>query len=126
VFAVLGDDPFGDVLDRTLSGKTLADHKLVLKRATSLDDLGDARILFISDSEKARLPQILKRLQGMPVLTVGETDDFVARGGMMGFHTREDVVRFDINLDQVNRAGLKMSSQLIRVARRVISAETGS
>jgi hypothetical protein len=126
VIGVLGEDPFGETLDRILRGKNLGDRKIVLRRGTTLEEIGDVRVLFISNSEKTRLPQILKRLQDSPTLTVGESDDFVGRGGMVGFRVKDDVVRFDVNLEPVGRAGLKMSSQLIRVARRVVSSTSGS
>jgi hypothetical protein len=122
VIAVLGRDPFGETLDRVLAGKTFGTRRIVLRRGATLDELGDVRVLFIANSEKPHLAEILKRLQGRPTLTVGEGDDFVNHGGMVAFRVQDDVVRFDINLEPVARAGLKMSSQLIRVARRVMTA----
>jgi len=121
VIAVLGEDPFGGVLDRTLAGKTILDRKVEVRRIGSPEAGSRAQILFVGSSEKVRLAEILKALQGSTVLTVGETEDFTDRGGMIAFRLRNDVVRFDINLDQVERARLKMSSQLIRLAQRVIS-----
>ena len=120
VIAVLGEDPFGGVLDRTLAGKTILDRKVEVRRIGSPEAGSRAQILFVGSSEKVRLAEILKALQGSTVLTVGETEDFTDRGGMIAFRLRNDVVRFDINLDQVERARLKMSSQLIRLARNVI------
>jgi hypothetical protein len=125
VIGILGRDPFGDALDRVLAGKTFGPHRIVVRRAATLEELGDVRELFISNSEKANLTEILKQLQGRPTLTVGEVDDFVSRGGMVGFRLQGGVVRFDINLQPVARAGLKMSSQLIRVARRVMTSSGG-
>jgi hypothetical protein len=126
VIAILGQDPFGDVMDRMLRGKTLGDRKLVIKRVASSADAGDASILFIGESEKQHLPQILKDVHSAGVLTVGDMADFAPRGGMIGFRTQDNVVRFDINLAQAQKAGFKMSSQLIRVARRVLSENEGS
>jgi hypothetical protein len=125
VIAVLGTDPFGQVLDRTLAGKTVLDKTVEVRRIDSVAAATGAQILFIGSSEKARVAEILKALGSARVLTVAEMDGFAERGGMIGFKLREDVVRFDINLDQVNQAGLKMSSQLVRLAQRVISREGG-
>ena len=121
VIAVLGQDPFGGVLDKTLAGKTLLDRKVEVRRIGAPEAGSRAQILFVGSSEKPRLAEILKALQGTTVLTVGEMDDFTDRGGMIAFKLRDDVVRFEINLEQVERARLKMSSQLIRLAQRVIS-----
>jgi hypothetical protein len=121
VIAVLGEDPFGEVLDKTLAGKTILEKKVEVKRFESVGAASKAQILFVSSSEKTRLAEILKALESASVLTVGESDGFTERGGMIAFTLRSDVVRFDINLDQVERARLKMSSQLIRLAQQVIS-----
>jgi hypothetical protein len=125
IVGVLGDDPFGVVLDRTLAGKKVQDRPLVVKRMIRVDDVGEADLLFVSSSEDAKLAQILGRLEGSPTLTVGDMDDFIGRGGMVGFHLEQESVRFDINLDRVWQSHLKMSSQLVRVARKVISTKTG-
>ena len=125
VIAVLGTDPFGPALDSTLAGKTVLDRSVEIRRIDSVAAASGAQILFIGSSEKARLGEIVTALGTARVLTVGDMDGFVERGGMIGFKLRQEVVRFDINLDQVNRAGLKMSSQLVRLAQRVISREGG-
>lgn len=126
VVAVIGEDPFGEILDRTFAGKTLEERRVEIRRIESPDDATKVQLLFIGSSERARLAQILKGLQGSNVLTVGEMDGFAERGGMIAFRVRDDVVRFDINLGEVERARLKMSSQIIRLAQRVISRDDGS
>ena len=108
-------------LDKTLAGKTILDRKVEVRRIGRPEAGSRAQILFVGSSEKPRLAEILKALQGTTVLTVGEMDGFTDRGGMIAFKLKNDVVRFDINLEQVERARLKMSSQLIRLAQRVIS-----
>jgi hypothetical protein len=120
VVGVLGDDPFGSTLDRTFAGKKLQERPLVVKRVAGPEDVAGVDLLFIAASESARLPRILERLAGKPTLTVSDIPDFVSRGGMVGFRIQDDTVRFDINLLPVHDAKLKMSSQLVRVARKVM------
>jgi len=122
VVAIIGSDPFGDILEQTVAGKAVQGRKLVTRRTTRPEDLDGASIVFVSSSEAPRLPQVLKHLEGLPVLTVGDMENFVGRGGMVGFKVKDDNVRFDIDLDQVGKSGLKMSSQLLKIARRVVSA----
>ena len=125
VVVILGADPFGAVLDQTFAAKKAHERPLVVKRAARLEDVGDPDLLFVASSEAARLPQILSRFESTPTLTVGEMENFVTRGGMVGFRLEDELVRFDINLDRVGQARLKMSSQLVRVARKVISTKSG-
>ena len=125
VIAVLGEDPFGDLLEKTIAGKTILDRKVEIRRISSPEAPSQIQILFVASSERKHLAQTLKALEGASVLTVGEMEGFTERGGMVAFQLTSDVVRFDVNLDQVERAGLKMSSQLIRLARSVISKGDG-
>jgi hypothetical protein len=125
VLAVLGDDPFGPVLDRTFAGKTILGRPVEVRRVASVADAVHAHLVFVSGSEQARLPRVLAGLADAPVLTVGDDADFADRGGMIAFRLRDDVIRFDVNLQRVERARLKMSSQLLRLAQRVIPERAG-
>jgi hypothetical protein len=125
VIAVLGEDPFGAILDRMLEGKTILSRKIEVRRVTTLPAGSRIHVLFVGSSEEARLGEILQTLRGSSVLTVGDMEGFVDRGGMIAFKLREDTVRFEVNLSQVERAKLKMSSQLIRLAQRVVSKGGG-
>jgi len=119
VIGVLGVDPFGAILDDTLRGKTINNRKLVVKRFQNFQDARDSHILFISSSERDRLPSILKALEGAAVLTVAEIDQFASRGGQIAFRMEDKKVRFDINVSAVERARLKISAQLMKLGRIV-------
>jgi hypothetical protein len=118
-FCVLGDDPFGDALDRAVAGKTLNDRAMVVRRGKKVQELNGCDVLFISSSEKSRLAGILGALRAVPVLTVGECEDFAAQGGEVQFTLEDSHVRFIINVDATERAGLKVSSKLLSLAHVV-------
>lgn len=113
---VLGHDPFGPVLDATLSGEAVGDLKLVAKRIPTLRDVTSCRILFVSSSEAGRTREIFARLEKSPVLTVSDIPGFTANGGMIQFVLKENKVRFEVNLAAAEKAGLNFSSQLLKVA----------
>ena len=115
---VLGDDPFGDLLDRTLAGKSVHERPLVVRRHDTLGDTGGCHILFVSAAEERRLARVAP--PEAPVLTVGETDGFVQRGGIIAFAMDDKRLRFEINADAADRAGLRISSQLLKLATRVV------
>jgi uncharacterized protein DUF4154 len=119
VVTVLGRDPFGSVLDDTLRGKTIDDKRIVVRRASRPEEVGQSRIVFICDSETERLPSILKSLEGTPVLTVGEMSEFAERGGVIRFKLDEGRIRLEINVAAAERSKLKISSQLLKLARIV-------
>jgi len=125
VLGIVGEDPFGSVLDKIVLGKTVNDRGLVIKRLKEGPDLRNCHILFVSSSERKHMPQILESLQGSSVLTVGETDRFAQSGGVINFILEENKVRFEINSETAARAGLKISSKLLALARIVANQPHG-
>jgi hypothetical protein len=113
---VLGEDPFGFAFD-TMRDETIGNKKLVIKRFKTPQRVEECHVLFISGSEKERLEQIVKSLTGLSILTVGDTEGFAQKGVIMNFYIEGNKVRFGINVDSVNRSGLKISSRLLRLAR---------
>lgn len=119
---VLGRDPFGATLESTIIGEKIGQMPLREDHIADASDAKHCRILFISDSEDEHLAAILDTLQKEPVLTVSETRDFALRGGMIQFVVVDNRVRFEINLATAQRAGLEVSSQLLKVASMVHGA----
>jgi hypothetical protein len=118
VVGVLGENPFHEALEKTIKNKTVDEHPVVIMQFRSATEATNCHILFISSSEKARLPQILKQLKGSSVLTVGEMSGFTDAGGMINFVLEGTKIRFQINNDAANSVGLKISSKLLTVAVR--------
>jgi hypothetical protein len=125
VITVLGQDPFGGVLDESLRGKSVAGRQVKVRRVTRTEEVGHSEILFISDSEGEQLPRILKQFERDAVLTVGEMDGFAERGGVIRFKTEKDRVRLEINVGVAERARLRISSELLKLARIVRQAPGG-
>src|SRR5881394_957037 len=122
LIGVLGDDPFGPVLDQTVQGETINHRKLIILRSQQAADLRNCHLVFISKSEKSRLTDIFDSLGSASVLTVSETENFARRGGIINFFLDGNKIRFEINADAAQRKGIKISSQLLKLGK-VVSAE---
>lgn len=118
-FCVLGRDPFGISLDASLLGHPIGDRQPTVVRGKRLEDLGECDVLFVSLSETKRQSRILEQLGSSGVLTVGETSDFAASGGIIQFVQEGGRVSFLINVDAAGRAGLKIRAALLALARVV-------
>ncbi len=115
---VLGEDPFGRSLNAAVGvGEEVEGHKLVVWRPDTLAHAAGCQILFVSRSERERLPQILAPLKSSPVLTVGDTKGFLDQGGIVNFILEGSKVHFEINPAAADQAKLKISSKLLRLAR---------
>jgi hypothetical protein len=113
---VFGQDPFGTVLDTTLSGESIDGKAVVAKRVSKAQDALDCRVLYISASEDSRLKDILVGLDKAGVLTVSDIPQFSQRGGMIQFVVVANKIRFEVNLTSAQEAGLTLSSDLLKVA----------
>lgn len=117
VFGVLGEDPFGELLDRTVEGKRLHERPIVVKRAARLADLGRVHVLYVSRSEQERLDEILADLARRPVFSVSDLPSFAQDGGIARFVRVNGKVQFGIEARRAEALGLRISSHLLKLAR---------
>jgi hypothetical protein len=118
---VFRDDPFGNVLDQILQGKTINSREVLARRIPELPDLKSCHLVFVSHRVDKHLPEILNSLRGTSALVVGESDGFAERGGGIQFYLEDNKLRFAINLDAVQKARLRVRSNLLALARIVHS-----
>jgi hypothetical protein len=120
---VLGQDPFGNILDVALQGKVIGIRPLAVRRLKDKFEARSCQIVFVSSSESPHLADIVGTLRGANVLLVGETNGFAASGGTIEFILEDNHVRFAINTDAADRSGLKFSSKLLALAQIVHDQE---
>jgi hypothetical protein len=116
---IVGEDPFGPVMEQITQGKQVDGHPFVIRRMHASDDMRNRQILFISSSEGGKTKQLLERLRGTPVLTIGESRGFAKQGGVIDFVVEQGKVRFEINVGAARRARLNISSRLLSLAKIV-------
>ena len=120
---IAGKDPFGGAVLAGFESRTIGGHEFHSRRGISLDDLSGCQVLFIAASEERNLSPILRAAATRPILTVSDIDGFVEAGGMIGLMTLDDRIQFDVNLAACQRASLKPSSQMLKLARQVHGAK---
>lgn len=118
--AVIGKDPFGDLLEKTLKDREAQNRKFTIARYASLDDLKPCHILFIPKTLKDRA-EILKKIDGWPTLTVGEAEGFAANGGAVNILIDKDRARLEINQEAAEKAKLTIHAKLLKLATLVKS-----
>jgi hypothetical protein len=134
---LLGEHPFGDAFD-PVKDKTVKNQRLNIKNlgmfrksfpqnnagklelANYIEQLRKCHLLFICDSEHENYKAIIDAVKGYGVLTVGETEDFLGFGGIITFIPGTEKPVFDVDLDACEREGLKISSKVLRLARKVV------
>ena len=117
VLGVLGQDPFGAVLDRTVEHKTINGRPVLIRRFANMPHGKECHIVFVGTSEKARFADILPKLASFGILTVGERRGFLQAGGIVDFVVEDNNVHFEINPEAVRHAGIHISSNLLKLSR---------
>ena len=116
---ILGDDPFGSILDEIAADTKVKNKRLLIKRFKHPEDLTFCHILYVSKSETRRLQAILKQVSGASTLTIGESPGFIERGGMIRLINKRHKVRFEINPGAAKKVRLKISSRLLKLAENL-------
>jgi hypothetical protein len=139
ILAVLGEDLFGKHLD-DLTKKVIKDRPIRIIRIEGFEQYKSAhpkatqeeyfreqqkaiescRLLFVSRSEEKWMSEILAFTGKMRIIMASDTANFASKGGLIEFVMEENKIRFDINVVSAEQKGLKVSSQLLQLARNVI------
>ena len=103
----------------SIEGKQVQGRDVAIRRNATLNELNDCQIVFVPSDEKRWLSEVLRIAHASSALTVSDMDDFVESGGGVGLLTVDRQIRFEFNLDATQAAQLKISSQLLKLARAV-------
>jgi hypothetical protein len=122
VFCALGQTPLNRPLEDALAGKVVGARPLVFRQITDSKQAGECKVLFINLPDKKRYRQTLDQVKSLPVLTVGEADDFTEQGGVARFLLDAGRVRLEFNLDAADDAKLHVSSKLLSLGKTMRKA----
>jgi len=115
-------DPFEGALEKTVEQEMLNGRRIAVRRLSAPDNIRGCHVVYIGRLEARRSMEIIAVVnqayasESMPILTVGDSDDFINAGGMIRFTEVGQRVRFEINPDAAERVSLRISSRLLRVA----------
>ncbi len=119
VFCLVGDGPIHTLLDELMEGREVKNRGIQVRAIESSEFLSDCHVLFApTDTDELAAP-LLESAKSRSVLTVGESDSFYDAGGIIRFILSGGRLRFDVNAYAASTVNLKISSQLLKLARVV-------
>ncbi len=123
-FCVVGNNvvqqSFEQIDKKRINGRTI--HVIPLLRFMNFKQ---CQLLYVSTLERSRLIPLLAEMENRPILTVGESSEFLLAGGMVGLESVDGKMQLKINLPALNKARLVMSSRLLKLAEIVDFTSTG-
>ena len=115
---VFGESPIAGNLF-ALMPKKINGWRLEISKIRDLEDTSDCHLVFLTSSEIHRYVEIITGLKNSSILTVSDTKNFLDMGGMIKFLSLDQMVRFEVNLKVAQKAGLRISSELLQLATTV-------
>ncbi|MBF0496029.1 MAG: YfiR family protein [Deltaproteobacteria bacterium] len=117
LLCAIEDTDFGQAFD-LIEEKIVKGRKMVYQCCPRLSsELNVCHIVYLNSQDPKIIQEVLRSLKGRHVLTIGEQEGFVQLGGIINLYSSDNKIRFEINVDAANRAGLKLSSQLLKLAK---------
>lgn len=113
---VIGHGDLSAPLEEVVRGKSVGGRAIRVTPVENISEAESCAILLIERSESMHSKEIAQGLAGKPVLTVSDDESGSKEGIMIAFQLVDESVRFQINQEAAERAGLKISSQLLKVA----------
>jgi hypothetical protein len=126
LICIAGEDPFHGDLEEAVRGKFIAAKVVRIRHIKQVQEGAGCHVVFIGKDESGHLSQLIATLRNMPVLTVGESENFLQSGGIIRFCMEDRKVRFEINKEAAEAANLKISSRLLLLAKTVVKREGGT
>jgi hypothetical protein len=136
---IIGKNPFGNAFE-PIKDKKVKNKAVVIKHFESFEKLKSSaekdnreietlkkcNLLFICSSEQQNLKEIIATVKDHNVLTVGEMNGFLDAGGIINWFVEDKKIRFDINATAARESNLKIRSNLLRLAKRVIGEDVAN
>lgn len=120
VICLSASQPFGEAVKEMVGSKTVKGHSIAIRHLTRKSDRPDGcHVLYVAANDQ----ELLQRTQGLPILTVGDQPGFCQLGGVINFRVVGGRVRFEVNLTQAKRVGLRLDSQFLRLASALFGGQ---
>ena len=119
VISIIGKTPLTRNLEQTYSIQKINSKNVSIKHISNLYEIENSHILFIAESERKNLQNILTLTKNLPVLTISETPSFSEKGVLINFYEENNKLRFEINETAVLKSQLQMSFYLLNSAKIV-------
>ena len=116
VIGIFGADAITGVLREIMQDRRIKDHPVVIKQVLAVEELPGCHIVYVSRSENAQLGRVLGAMRRIGVLTIGQSDNFLSRGGVINLVNVDGSIRFQISLDSARREHLNVSSKLLQLS----------
>lgn len=119
IIGIVGDTPLYDELKKNIANKMAGNQRIVVKAISSIEEVFDCQILFISEEEGSDMKKIAAKTAGTPILLVSESEGLAQKGSCINFTIVSDHLKLEINKNNIEQRGLSIASELLKLGKIV-------
>lgn len=116
VIGVLGNSNIYEELVKLVQNRTVGSQKIVVKKFSSVASVEDCNMLFIPSSQSRNLDDLKDKARRQSTLLITESPGMASKGSNINFVLKDGKWKFEINEQTIKEAGIKVSSELMRLA----------
>ncbi len=122
VISVIGNNPFGDILDKTFEDMKIKDRSVQIRIISDISEIPGSHILFVSSSKRSSISDILQYTKNRSIVTVSDTEGFGELGVLINLFIVEKKLKFEINLPAIRESKLSFDPNFLEYARKIRSS----
>jgi hypothetical protein len=116
---VLGRTPLDEQLAQLEGKQVLGGLRVNVRHVGPRESLGGCHALYLDDSQRSQVDEVLGKLGSAPVLTITDSDGLADRGLMIEIHKRDARLGFEVNLKMARQANISFSARMLKLASYV-------
>lgn len=117
VICILGDDPYGKLIDQLAKESQYKKRKIEIRRIEEIDQLQSCHVLFINPSFENDWNEIQEKIKTWQILTISEYGNFAKLGGMVNYFINNDNLNLEINVTAVEEKEIKINSLVLQLKK---------
>ncbi len=118
-YCIAGKSPLSATMQQ-MQGKLIKERSVLVRHIDRPAEVSGCQVLFIAQSEGSHLSSYFLEASRSSSVTISDVEQFVDSGGIIGFTEEDNKIRFEINQETARKRGIKISSHLLGLARRVV------
>jgi hypothetical protein len=116
VIGVIGNSPVLEELQAIAASKKVGTRSISVKKLSPGSDLSGCHMVFLAGSQSGNIGDISAKLKGKPTLIVSEKAGLAEKGAGINFIIVDDKMKFELNKNNIQSQGLKVSGDLVKLA----------
>lgn len=119
VLCVVGDPAVWRSLEQAGQGHEIDGHPVAVWKLTVDDQIRSCHLVYAGGVDRKQAVGLLGSLKGVAIFTVSDLTVFTGMGGTAHLFIEQGRMHFAVNVESAQRAGLRLSSKLLILAKIV-------